>query len=65
MEEDVTDAGLAGKGVDEGNEGNAVAGTVDVGSGFIIIDPGDSVRVGISVAGGVSLRTFKSETTIS
>ena len=66
MEEEVTAAGLAGNGVGEGNDGNAVAGwTVKVGSGILDINSEDSVAVGTTEAGGVSLRTFNSEITTS
>jgi len=68
MERDVTEAGLMGKGVGEGNVGSAVAGSMvgdDTGSGSIVVKPKDSVAVGDAVGSGLSLRIFKSETTTS
>lgn len=66
MEVDVTDTGLAGNGVGEGNMGNSVAYCkVDVGSGIVNIATGDSVAAGTFDAGGASLRTFKSDITMS
>ena len=65
MEGVVTDTGLAGKGVGEGNVGSAVTAGGKVAVGFIVIKLADSVAVGEAVGSGVSLRIFKSETTTS
>lgn len=66
MDEDVTDTGLTGKGVGEGNNvGSAVAAGGMVAVGFIFMKPTGSVAVGDAVGSGSSLRIFKSETTTS
>jgi hypothetical protein len=65
MELDVTEAGLAGKGVGEENDGETVTGnSVEAGSGLAGWEY-NAVAVGISVGTGSSLRIFKSEITTS
>ena len=74
IEEDVTDAGLAGMGVGEGyvrrtGSGSGVGPVGDeTGSGLMVIVLKDSVAVAvgrIAVGGSVSLRIFRSGMTIS
>ena len=70
MEKFVTETGLIGKGVDEGNEIAATAGfSVTTGSGVVINgvnsnSAGDSL-VGVSVGRTMSFLIFRSDTTTS